>query len=144
MNELYQGPEYRSWHMMKQRCQNPKCPSYDYYGGRGIRVCDRWQEFENFYEDMGVRPIGTSLDRIDSNGDYCLANCRWATQQEQALNHRMRRDNSSGHRNISFDKSRNLWRVEINRMRHTVYRKKFKKIEDALTARNEVLLSIGG
>lgn len=79
-------PTYTSWCAMKQRCTNSKRPSYNYYGGRGITYCERWKDFNNFLADMGVRPEGTSLDRIDSNGNYEPDNCRWATYKVQARN----------------------------------------------------------
>lgn len=76
---------------MKTRCSNPKSTRYKYWGGRGIKVCARWQKFENFYADMGDRPVGMFIDRIDNDGDYEPGNCRWVTPKQQANNRRNNR-----------------------------------------------------
>ncbi len=84
--------EYQIWCGMKQRCEYPPHICYARYGGRGIRVCERWQDFAAFLADMGPRPSTKhSLDRIDSNGDYSPDNCRWSTSSEQASNTRRTR-----------------------------------------------------
>ncbi len=82
----HRSPEYLSWDSMVMRCTNPSAKSYPEYGGRGIAVCDRWRAFSNFLADMGPRPAGTTLDRVDGSKGYAPGNCRWATTTEQAGN----------------------------------------------------------
>jgi len=78
---------YGAWRRMKDRCRNPNNPSYARYGARGIKVCDRWNKFKNFWQDVGDRPGPEySLDRIDNNGDYEPGNVRWATARQQQNN----------------------------------------------------------
>jgi hypothetical protein len=79
---------YQIWRAMKQRCQNKNDRAYPRYGGRGISVCERWENFENFLHDMGEKPQQLSLDRIDNNGNYEPSNCKWSTQVEQNNNRR--------------------------------------------------------
>lgn len=86
---------YNSWAGMLSRCNNKSGASFENYGARGISVCRRWHVFENFLADMGERPEGTSIDRIDNGGNYEPSNCRWATPKEQANNRRVRIDSVS-------------------------------------------------
>jgi hypothetical protein len=82
---------YRIWKGMKQRCTNPNFKQWDDYGGRGISYDQRWDDFQNFLEDMGIAPHDRSIDRIDVDGNYCKGNCRWATASEQQRNKRKSR-----------------------------------------------------
>jgi hypothetical protein len=80
--------EYRCWQHIKTRCTNPRCKEYKNYGGRGIKICERWMKFENFLEDMGRREKGMTIDRKDVNGDYCPENCTWSNWITQSRNKR--------------------------------------------------------
>lgn len=83
---MHQTREYKSWNMMWSRCTNPNGSRASRYLGRGITVDPAWRDFEVFYTDMGPRPMGMSLDRIDNNGNYTKDNCRWADKKTQAKN----------------------------------------------------------
>jgi hypothetical protein len=115
--------EYQSWHGMIRRCGKSDHPDFPRYGGRGIKVCDRWRDdFMAFLSDMGPRPTrGHSLDRVDNDGDYAPQNCRWATRWQQARNTRLVARAAGG------DKySRGRWHVHIGIMGRRVYLGGFK------------------
>lgn len=79
-------PTYHSWNAMRQRTSNPNRADYEYYGGIGVTVCDRWAKFANFLEDMGDRPAGKTIDRINPFGNYEPENCRWGDARTQNNN----------------------------------------------------------
>lgn len=81
-------PTYNSWRAARERCYYPRHPRWADYGGRGVLVCDAWRQFSAFLDDMGVRPAGMTLDRINTNDHYYPANCRWATPLQQVWNRR--------------------------------------------------------
>lgn len=82
---------YVTWKSMRQRCRDPNSDNYPYYGGLGVTVCDRWDDFGLFFADMGPRPTGMTIDRIDPEGGYMPGNCRWADASTQNRNKRARR-----------------------------------------------------
>lgn len=107
------SPTYNSWAAIIKRCENPNTAGYENYGGRGISVCDRWREFLNFLEDMGKRPKGKTIDRIDNNGNYEPENCKWSTPTEQSANQRKRKNKTSSYRGVSLESSTKKWKSQL-------------------------------
>ena len=128
---LSKHPLHSIWKGMKARCYNNKCEAYKNYGGRGIKVCDRWLTFDNFLNDMGERPNLLTIERINNNGNYELSNCRWATRKEQCNNRR-------SNQNVEFNgmvKNFTEWEKFLNLKPGTIARRLKNKwsVEEALT-----------
>lgn len=107
---------YKTWNSMKSRCLHVSNPEYFRYGGAGITICDRWLEsFDNFLEDMGERPEGLTIDRVDPQGNYEPNNCRWATANEQSYNQGLSKRNTSGVAGVYWEEKCKKWRVRIQK-----------------------------
>lgn len=106
MNSREKSLLRKIWRAMHSRCKNSKDPDYKNYGGRGITVCEDWADFETFLTNLGPRPLGYRLERINNNGDYSPLNCTWATPTTQTHNQRLRCDNTSGLKGVTWDSSR--------------------------------------
>ena len=140
--------EYRAWYNMKQRTSNPKSSYYALYGGRGIKVCDRWQRsFVSFLEDMGAKPYPDySLDRINTDGNYEPGNCRWVNLQVQVWNQRKKITNTSGF--IGVVRANGAWGAqcgtELKGERHNTWLGTFKDPEQAALAYDKYVIFMRG
>lgn len=138
--KILMRPEYQAWNHMKQRCYNKNDSRYKHYGGRGIKVCERWiNSFNNFYDDMGKRKEGLTLERIDVNGDYTPQNCEWANYTIQARNKRMSFRNKSGHKGVTQEKNKK-WHAYIYIDYKKINLGKFSNLKEAVKARKQAEL----
>ena len=132
---------YGIWCGMKQRCYNPKSCNYKYYGGRGIAVCDEWQnDYKAFYDWAMSNGYcsNLSIDRINVNGNYEPSNCQWVTQSYQILNRRTRADNKTGIRRVYFENQTQKYRAEICTNGRRFRSKRFDTPEEAIKSLQEV------
>jgi len=130
-------PTYNTWSGIIKRCNNQKNPAYNSYGGRGITVCEDWLKFENFYEDMGKKPNGLTIERIDNDKGYYKENCCWDTPVQQARNRRLQKSNKTGKAGVYWDKQRQKYRVRITEENKRHHIGRFPTIEQATVARKE-------
>lgn len=132
--------EYRAWKAMRKRCNNKNYHAYHRYGGRGITICDRWDSFENFYEDMGNSPSNIhQLDRIDNDGDYKPLNCRWVTPKENA-NNRSKYKNSSGYTGVFYREELGRYEVSVSINRKVKYLGSTYNLEEAVNMRKSFII----
>jgi len=127
-------PLYATYRDMKKRCYNSRTISYKNYGAIGIKVCDEWlglKGFSNFIADMGERPNGTTLDRIDNNKGYSKENCKWSTAHEQSANRR----NNNKDVGVGFSKKENKWVASITIKKKRIRLGAFTEYQDAVVAR---------
>lgn len=123
---------YNTWVSMRERCFNPKNDKYERYGAKGITVCEEWRNsFENFLSDMGVRPKGMTIDRIDNSKGYCKENCRWATPKEQTLNRFFTKWVTAFGETLCFSDMAEKYGITTTTLRYRL--KKGMSLEDALT-----------
>ena len=132
---MYGTPTYTSWSSMKKRCDNPKEQSYYRYGGRGISYPILWASFKWFFEDMGLRPDGHTLDRVDPNKDYSKENCQWADSFTQSCSKAAY--NELGEKHIQ--RKRDKFRVEINRKGVKITSRVVDTLEAAIEMRDLLL-----
>lgn len=140
IGKLYQSREYHSWNSMKNRCNNSNLKEYKNYGGRGITYDSKWEDFREFYKDMGERPIGTTLDRIDVDKNYCKENCRWATKEQQQRNQRIHKNKYVG---IYYDKKHPRCKYQAGiTYKNKRYATRFKTLQEALNWRKEMEIKL--
>lgn len=144
MHGLSNTALYNRWEGMIGRCYNTNNTYYHNYGGRGIEICDKWRyNYKSFYDYVTQLPnynLNLTIDRIDNDGNYEPGNIRWVDRYEQVQNQRLFSTNTSGYRNVYFDKQTDQWRVIIEYRNEIVFRKRFNTKLEAIEARNNYLI----
>jgi hypothetical protein len=144
----YLTKTYASYRAMIQRVTDENHKSFAHHGGRGIKICERWLDpvmgVLNFFEDMGERPEGLTLDRFDVNGDYCPENCRWTNSSEQNFNQTIKVHNTSGKTGVSWNKEKSKWEAYISKDKKLFKLGYFINLEDAIRVREEAELKYYG
>lgn len=135
---------YQTWHAMLQRCLNPKSSAYKQYGGAGIVLDKRWRSFQNFLEDMGERPQGTSLNRIKGAKLYSKSTCEWATSSVQGYDQKIRSTNKSGKTGVSWMAKLSKWRATIYYQNKQYYLGVFESFDKAVEVRERAELAFFG
>lgn len=135
---------YKLWSGMIQRCTNKNHSKYYLYGGNNVSICDRWLKFENFYEDMGDRPDGKSLNRINGAKIYSKETCEWASYSTQSFDQRLRKDNSSGVTGVYWNKRQQKWTAAIYFKNKRISLGSFTIKSEAVHARKQAELKYYG
>lgn len=130
-------PTYSTWCAMHTRCNNQNSQDYKHYGGRGITICSEWLKFENFLNDMGKKPMGLTIERINNDLGYFKANCRWASRTIQSRNQRVFKTNKTGITGVQWHKQCQKYQAAIRVKRKGIYLGLFNTIEEATEARRQ-------
>jgi hypothetical protein len=132
-------PTYRAWANMKQRCLNNNATQYYDYGGRGIGICDEWNSFSNFLNDMGEAPSGSTIERIDGDREYSKDNCKWADRSTQVANRRTPKSNTSGY--VGVKRNGKNWTATVTWCGHRKNLGTYSDPELAALIRDEYIIS---
>lgn len=132
---------YSSWLSMRKRCNNPRGRDRINYGDRGVKVCPQWDSFQTFLKDMGERPEGTTIDRINNEGDYEPNNCRWASHSQQMVNRRPLGE--SGYYGVQFTTRKSPWRVRVYTGGKQILVGHFKDKKEAASAYDDAVIKLG-
>lgn len=136
---------YTTWVNMRQRCFNQNHAEYHNYGGRGISICEEWEDFDRFLQDVGLpEHPSLSLDRVDNNKGYSKDNCRWSCKSVQSYNKRSSKSNTSGKIGVSWCKQTGKWRSTIKINNKFICLGRFKQLEDAVAVREEAEVNFYG